>query len=293
MRALEPYDVDAVVRLVLDALADDAAHTPLISPDVDTATLAASLRETHESCLVAEEGDALVGHLYGVVLAGGNGRDAWTGPDGWSGADEVASCLRESAHERWRASGVRAHHAWVRDDPTTIAPWLAQGYRVADVRGLLALEASVENPPELSRRCDVALALHFDALIDAANDEPPARGRARRARLRALHELLEDPETTQYVLERDDSVLAQCIAFALEHTRATPLRTLHLSAVAVEPTARRQGLARSLVRAVLDEGASRGFTHAQVTWRPDNEAASHLWRAMGFRTTYAHLVATL
>ena len=293
LRDLEPGDVDAVVRRVRDALADDHAHNPLISPKIDTATLAASLRATRESCLVAEEGDAIVGHLYGVALTSDDGRDAWTGPDGWSGASEVASRLREAAHERWRASGVRAHHAWVRDDPTTIAAWLTQGYRVMDVRGLLALGASDEGGLELCRRSDVALALHFDALIDAANDESPPRGRARRTRRQALHELLEDPDTTQYVFERDGMALAQCIAFALEPTRATPLRTLHLSAVAVEPAARRQGLARGLVEAVLIEGASQGFTHAQVTWRPNNEAASHLWRAMGFRPTYAHLVAML
>ncbi|MDE3083317.1 MAG: GNAT family N-acetyltransferase [Acidobacteriota bacterium] len=297
VRSLELDDVDAVVRLVLDALATDAAHNPLIEPDVDAHTLAASLRATRESCLVGVEGGVVRGHLYGVVLAGGAGDEAWTGPDGWSGASAVATLLRAAARERWYASGVRAHHVWVRDDADALAPWLADGYRVEDVRGLRALDDTAAGRDDLDglilrRGRDVDVALRFDELIDAANGESPVRGRARRERRRFLADLLEDPETTQYLLERDGNVLAQCIAFAVEPTRSTPLRTLHLSAVAVEPAARRHGLARALVRAVLADGAST-FTHAQVTWRPANAAASHLWRALGFRSTYARLVRSL
>ena len=294
VRPLELDDVDAVVERVRNALAADAAHNPLIEPDVDATTLAASLRATRTSCLVAVEDDVVLGHLYGEVLADG-ASDAWTGPDGWSGPEAAMSLLRAEARERWRASGVRAHHAWVRDDPGVLAPWLAEGYLVEDVRGLRALdEPSVDlDGYRLRHGRDVEAALHFDELIDAANDESPARGSGRRERRRALSDLLEDPEVTQYLLERDGHVLAQCIAFALEPTRATPPRTLHLSAVAVEIRARRRGVARTLVRAVLSEGASRGFTHAQVTWRPANAAASHLWRALGFRTTYARLVREL
>ena len=295
MRTLELDDVDAVVGHVLDALAADAARNPLIEPDVDATSLASSLRVTRESCLVAVEETAVLGHLYGVVLAADVGRDAWTGPDGWSGPAPVMSLLRDAARARWRVAGVRAHHAWVRDDPATLAPWLAEGYRVEDVRGLRALN---DSPAELDgydlrRARDVDVALHFDELIDAGNGEPLARGRARRERRRFLAELLEDPETTQYLLERDGTILAHCLAFAVEPTRATPLRTLHLSAVGVEASARRRGVARALVGAVLAEGASGNFTHAQVTWRPANLAASHLWRALGFHSTYARLVRSL
>ena len=294
VRSLDLDDVDAVVGLVREALAADAAHNPLIEPDVDVDTLAASLRATRESCLVVVDGDVVCGHLYGVALAGDAGAEAWTGPDGWSGG-AAAALVREAARERWRAAGVRAHHAWVRDDPATLAPWLAEGYRVEDVRGLRALN---DSPAELDgydlrRARDVDVALHFDELIDAGNGEPLARGRALRERRRFLAELLEDPETTQYLLERDGTILAHCLAFAVEPTRATPLRTLHLSAVGVEASARRRGVARALVGAVLAEGASEHFTHAQVTWRPANLAASHLWRALGFHSTYARLVRSL
>jgi ribosomal protein S18 acetylase RimI-like enzyme len=297
VRTLEPRDVDAVVARVINALAGDAAHNPLIEPDVDATTLSASLRDTRDSCLVVvDDEDSVLGHLYGVLLAGDAGPEAWTGPDGWSGEIAVMSLLRHEARERWRADGVRAHHAWVRDDDAALAPWLADGYHVEDVRGLRELEVAPVNLEGYRLRRgerNVEAALRFDELIDAANDESPPRGRARRERRRFLAELLEDPETTQYLLERDGRVLAQCIAFAVEPTRATPLRTLHLSAVAVEPSARRQGLARTLVHAVLAEGASRGFTHAQATWRPTNDSASHLWHVLGFRTTYARLAAAI
>ena len=294
MRNLELDDVDAVVELVLDALAADAAHNPLIEPDVDAATLASSLRVTRESCLVAVDA-AVLGHLYAVVLASDAGRDAWTGPDGWSGPATVMSRLRAAARERWRVAGVVAHHAWVRDEAAVLAGWLADGYRLEDVRGLRALEGCEVDFDgyECRRARDVEVALHFDELIDVANGESPARGRARREGRRRLAELLKDPETTQYLLERDGDVLAQCIAFETEPTRATPARTLHLSAVAVEPSARRRGVASALVSAVLADGAARDFTHAQVTWRPANAAASHLWRSMGFRSTYARVVRAL
>ncbi|HSN02231.1 MAG TPA: GNAT family N-acetyltransferase [Acidimicrobiales bacterium] len=295
MRNLELDDVDAVVELVLDSLAADAAHNPLIEPDVDAATLASSLRATRESCLVAVEGQVVLGHLYGVALAADAGRDAWTGPDGWSGPAPVMSLLRETARDRWRMTDVRAHHAWVRDDDAVLVGWLADGYRLEDVRGLRALEGCEVDLDgyKLRREHDIEVALHFDELIDVANGARAARGRARREGRRRLAELLEDPETTQYLLERDGDVLAQCIAFATEPTRATPLRTLQLSAVAVEPSARERGVASALVLAVLADGAARAFTHAQVTWRPANAAASHLWRSMGFRSTYARVVRAL
>ncbi len=285
-----------MVRRVVGALEADAAREPLIWPHVDVETLAASLRASGDATLVAIDDEHLVGHLYGFVLPGAAGPEAWTGPDGWSGEASVIDALRRRAFDGWRASGVASHHVWVSDDASITGAWIEAGYRVHDVRGLRRLDdldAEAITPTPAIRRGgahDLEAALTFDELIDVAHHQPIAPASARR---RALRELLEDPDVSHHVVEEDGRALAQCITFALEPTRATPPGTLHVSAVAVVASARRRGVARTLVRHVLAEAREEGFTHAQVTWRPDNAPANAFWSALGFRRTYARLRATL
>ncbi len=52
--------------------------------------------------------------------------------------------------------------------------------------------------------------------------------------------------------------------------------------VGVIPAARRTGIARRLVNALLDEAIRRGATQAFLETRVDNDAALHLYRSEGF-----------
>jgi ribosomal-protein-alanine N-acetyltransferase len=58
---------------------------------------------------------------------------------------------------------------------------------------------------------------------------------------------------------------------------------VHITNVAVRPDARRQGVARSLLRSVLDDARARGFQVVVLEVRPSNHQARALYESFGFR----------
>lgn len=62
---------------------------------------------------------------------------------------------------------------------------------------------------------------------------------------------------------------------------------LHVHNVAVHPAVRRAGLARRLMRVVLEVGARAGARTALLEVRRSNEAARRLYGSLGFRTLAA------
>jgi [ribosomal protein S18]-alanine N-acetyltransferase len=58
---------------------------------------------------------------------------------------------------------------------------------------------------------------------------------------------------------------------------------VHITNVAVRPNARRQGIARSLLSSVLEDGRSRGFKVVVLEVRPSNRHALRLYESFGFR----------
>ncbi len=70
-------------------------------------------------------------------------------------------------------------------------------------------------------------------------------------------------------------------AAAIAVTRTSP-RVWHVAQVAVDPTARRRGLARRLVQAVCDGAAATGAGEVTLVVDERNEAARALYASMGF-----------
>ena len=58
---------------------------------------------------------------------------------------------------------------------------------------------------------------------------------------------------------------------------------VHITNVAVRPNARRQGIARSLLSSVLEDGRARGFKVVVLEVRPSNRHALRLYESFGFR----------
>jgi len=58
---------------------------------------------------------------------------------------------------------------------------------------------------------------------------------------------------------------------------------VHITNVAVRPELRRQGIARSLLRTVLDDARSRRFKVVVLEVRPSNQHAVSLYESFGFR----------
>ena len=59
---------------------------------------------------------------------------------------------------------------------------------------------------------------------------------------------------------------------------------LHITAVAVDPQHRRQGLGSQVLQALLQEAVRQGALHATLEVAASNEAAQALYAAAGFRT---------
>lgn len=62
------------------------------------------------------------------------------------------------------------------------------------------------------------------------------------------------------------------------------LDELHINNLAVLPPSRRRGIATTLMRYVLDEGARRGARRATLEVRRSNDAARLLYERLGFAT---------
>ena len=58
---------------------------------------------------------------------------------------------------------------------------------------------------------------------------------------------------------------------------------IHITNVAVRPSLRRQGIARSLLRTVLDDARARRFKMIVLEVRPSNQHAVSLYESFGFR----------
>ncbi len=58
---------------------------------------------------------------------------------------------------------------------------------------------------------------------------------------------------------------------------------IHITNLAVHPGCRRQGVARTLLEAMLDEGRTRGVQLAVLEVRPTNAEALGLYESLGFR----------
>lgn len=83
---------------------------------------------------------------------------------------------------------------------------------------------------------------------------------------------------------RDDRLLAFCACWVI-------FDELHINTLAVEPTARRQGLATRLLRFVFADAVAAGVRRATLEVRRSNDAALALYDRLGFvvhavRTAY-------
>jgi ribosomal-protein-alanine N-acetyltransferase len=95
-------------------------------------------------------------------------------------------------------------------------------------------------------------------------------------RVMLAQELAQMPLAFSYVLRTDEEpVAAFCTCWLV-------VDELHINTLAVRPRLRRRGLARSLLDRVLAEARARGAVRVMLEVRRSNEAAIHLYGALGF-----------
>ncbi len=297
IRLCAPSDVDDVVEAVARDQRLASERNPFIDARLDRDDLAASYRDRRAPTWIALEGARLVGHLTATTLARPSGAvSAWVSPDAVS-FDGVATLgsLYALAGEHWLADGVSDHEVWAYDRPDAREPWLELGFAHRFRRGSLDLTArsSPRWPAGYRLRYgsieDLELATHFSGLLDAEEARGPSFARTEALDPSELVETLEDPDTIYGVVEHDGTPVAQAIVFPLLPVRGSHDRTMHLSAVVVEPSHRGRGVATAMLDELAAQARSRGFQYADVTWRTANLAAASFWRAYGVTPTYVRL----
>ena len=306
VRRLLPSDVTHIARRVADRLDEHARREPLVSNRFHRVEFEQSLLGANDPTWVEDNNGRFAGHLFGAIVdEPRGGRQAFTGPDGWSYEfDQNLEALLDVAEEYWRSSDVVAHVVWV-PAGAEVEAWIARGYEVRSVRGGLEINASTLTKPSqyadesLSIRRgtleDLVTILAFEAMIDVAQGtDVEALSEAVRAQEEEdLRETLEDPETISYFLDHFGASVAHCLTFPLPALRGTYDNSLYLSDVAVEPASRGRGYGKYIVTTALNDAAEAGYQYAEVRWHVSNLKAQVLWSNFGFRPTYAQLRRTL
>ncbi|QDZ14930.1 tRNA (adenosine(37)-N6)-threonylcarbamoyltransferase complex transferase subunit TsaD [Humibacter ginsenosidimutans] len=85
------------------------------------------------------------------------------------------------------------------------------------------------------------------------------------------------PYSYYLVIERDGDIVAYCGLRAAQGGADADIQT-----IAVAPVARRLGLGRALMHAMIDESSRRGAHEVFLEVRADNPSAQHLYESLGF-----------
>ena len=96
---------------------------------------------------------------------------------------------------------------------------------------------------------------------------------------RRMSELIRDPEVTALVA-RDGPRTAGFAIMSFGDERA------HLVLLAVHPSRRRRGIARQMLRWLVDSATTAGMASIHVELRADNAAAYAMYEAAGFAETF-------
>jgi ribosomal-protein-alanine N-acetyltransferase len=88
---------------------------------------------------------------------------------------------------------------------------------------------------------------------------------------------LENTDVARLYVARapDGTLVAYCACWVV-------FDELHINSFAVDPAWRRRGVARQLLRRVMEESAAAGVRSATLEVRRSNDAARHLYESLGF-----------
>ena len=138
---------------------------------------------------------------------------------------------------------------------------------VADAEGLVALDTALA-------RAGVGMVLTVDQ-VRSIDDE--------RRRIDATYAEMSAGRATLCVVAEHTRAPNQIIGSA-SLMQLTPARCSHvgLVAVGVDPEFRRQGVAREMIRHLIDHAKSFGLLRLELYVRADNSGAHALYRSLGF-----------
>jgi len=147
-------------------------------------------------------------------------------------------------------------------------------------------QGQVGDAGQLARLNDIVQRLHVDRLPDAFGPSPADEVAA------WFEARLADPNARVWLAEIEGRPVGYVLA--LFHTRDASLFTLarrwcEVDQIAVDPTARRRGVARALVAAVAQEAHAVGVTELRAQTWSFNEASRRTFESLGFEVENVRL----
>jgi ribosomal protein S18 acetylase RimI-like enzyme len=276
----------------------------------DPSRTRASLEERITDPLVhgvaALRGSSLVGYLLGTEMRGGRfGNAAWAELGDHALDQGVDADLARDLYAAWAPifveRGLGAHMVQVVDlDHDLLWAWFELGF--GQMHAYALRETSVDDlPPNEGIRIrraslddrDVVIG-QFATLISRHQAATPSftpnpRQRAEQDEADWLEEL-SGPEAIWLAADAaTGDPLGLSISYPPDPGPAVPEHAIYLGATSTLPAARGRGVARALLRHVLETARSAGMTHCTTNWRTSNLEASRVWPRLGFRRTHLRL----
>jgi ribosomal protein S18 acetylase RimI-like enzyme len=252
-------------------------------------------------------GGSLGGFLVGAPRIDATwDRSAWVELAGHAVAPDLPDLARD-LYAAWSARivrelGITRHLVNVpASDPAAIEAWHQLDFGQMHANALRSTDASDLGPPAPGIR--VRRAGASDAAILEATSEviwreqvgPPSWSPIAPERIASLRgdyvSELEEQDDLVAIAEDDvtGEALGVTISYRLDPELDVPDDNMKLASTTTFASARRRGVARELLRFVLENAAARGAAWCATDWRTSSLLASRSWTALGFRRTRLRL----
>ena len=187
-------------------------------------------------------------------------------------------------------------------EPDALEPWYELNFGQMHAYAIRSTDASDLAPPPDDVR--VRLATEADVAVMEAASEVIWREQLRAPSWSPFLPERVEPNRSEYVAllttPEDETVwvaedavsgeaLGACLAYPLGPDLDIPERNLKLTGAGTFEAARRRGVSRALVHAVLEHARSQDVPCCVLDWRTSSLLASRAWPALGWRRTRIRL----
>ena len=251
------------------------------------------------------DGD-LAGFLVGVPRSG----EPW-GQGVWVTLEAHASVDPETMRDLYAAwssvlveRGMVNHYVEVPSlEPGPLRAWRQLGFAHMHEYGLRETDASnLATPLGITvRRAtmdDRAIVEQLSGIISGTQARTPSYApmspQAIESERNDYVEEIDGPDGFWLAVDATDGrPLGMTISYAPDPGLAVPDGATYLGSTMTLPEERGRGVARALLRFVLERGRDAGASHCVTNWRTTNLLASRTWPRLGFRHTHHRLVRHL
>lgn len=277
-----------------------ASEPLLAAADAEAAVRAAVCHEAASGVVALRDGE-VAGYMVAELREDEVwGRHAWVGYAGHAAADpELVRDMYAAAAPAWIEYGARLHLPLVPALGEMLDPWYRLGFGQMQQHAIResggrepvlpdGVTIRAAGKPDLERVADElgAVVWNHQMLPPSFSGRSPLDPEAiRKEWLKAF----EDPSDALFLAERRDQLLGHVLLYRDPPTLGVPEDAVHLSLMAVAPSARGLGIGLALSDHACRWAAEEGYGSITIDWRVANLLASRFWPARGFRPMFLRL----